>query len=253
MPGLVKDKVALVTGGGMGIGRATSLVFAREGAKVVVSDVDGGAGRETVRLIKEIGGEALFVKADVSKAADVEELVNQTVKAFKCLDCAFNNAGISIGAPGTLLCTEEEWDKMMNVNLKGVWLCMRSEIPQMVKQGGGAIVNTSSFAGLTASRLGLVAYSASKHGVIGLTKTAAVEFAKQGIRINAVCPGATRTPMLEIHISGPQDEEEIASMNPLHRIGTPTEIGEAVVWLCSDAASFVTGVAMPVDGGQILL
>jgi NAD(P)-dependent dehydrogenase (short-subunit alcohol dehydrogenase family) len=248
----MRGKVALVTGGGLGIGRATSLVFAREGAKVVVSDVVVEAGQETVRLIKEAGGEALFVKADVSKAADVEETVNQTVKTFNRLDCGFNNAGISIGAPGTLLCTEEDWDKMMNVNLKGVWFCMRHEISQMLKQGGGAIVNTSSFAGLTASRLGLVAYSASKHGVIGLTKTAAVEFAKQKIRINAVCPGGTRTPMLEKHISGPQDEVELASMNPSNRIASPTEIAEAVVWLCSDAASFVTGVAMPVDGGQVV-
>lgn len=252
MQGLVKGKVALVTGGGLGIGRAASLTFAREGAQVVVSDIDAVAGRETVRLIRDRGGEALFVQADVSQFADVEGMVRQTIEVFKQLDCAFNNAGISIGAPSTVLCSEEDWDKMMNINLKGVWLCMRHEIPQMLKQGGGAIVNTSSFAGLTASRFGLVAYSASKHGVIGLTKTAAVEFAKQGIRINAVCPGATRTAMLEKHVSNPKEEAEVASMNPTNRIGSPQEIAEAAVWLCSDAASFVTGIAMPVDGGQVL-
>lgn len=252
MGNLVQGKVSLVTGGGSGIGRAAALVFSREGAKVVVSDVEVEGGRETVRMIKERGGDAVFVRADVSKTADVEEMVKQTVTAFNRLDCAFNNAGISIGAPSTLLCTEEEWDKMMDINLKGVWLCMKYEIPEILKHGRGAIVNTSSFAGLTASRFGLVAYSASKHGVIGLTKTAAVEFAKQGIRINAVCPGATRTAMLEKHTTDPREEAQVASMNPSNRIASPAEIGEAVVWLCSDAASFVTGIAMAVDGGQIL-
>jgi NAD(P)-dependent dehydrogenase (short-subunit alcohol dehydrogenase family) len=252
MQGLMEGKVALVTGGGSGIGRAASLAFAREGAKVVVSDINVEAGRETVRLIKEAGGEALFLKADVSKAADVEQMVNQTLKGYQGLNCAFNNAGISIDDRDTLLCTEEEWYKIMDVNLKGVWLCMKYEIPQMIQKGGGAIVNTSSFAGLTASSIGLVVYSASKHGVIGLTKTAAVEFAKERIRINAVCPGATRTPLLERVITDPQAEARIALRNPLNRIASPTEIAEVVVFLCSDAASFVTGVAIPVDGGQIL-
>ncbi len=252
MEGLVKDKVALVTGGGSGIGRGTSIVFAREGAKVAVSDIDVEGGRETVRLIKEAGGEALFIKADVSKAADVEEMVNQTVKAYRRLNCAFNNAGISVGRESTTTCTEEQWDRMMNVNLKGVWLCMKYEIQQMLQSGGGAIVNTSSTAGLTASKLGLVAYSASKHGVIGLTKTAAIEFAKQGIRINAVCPGSTRTPLLEKDVPDPKVQAKIAFMNPSNRLGSPAEIAEVVVFLCSDAASFVTGVAMPVDGGQVL-
>jgi NAD(P)-dependent dehydrogenase (short-subunit alcohol dehydrogenase family) len=252
MGSLVKDKVTLVTGGGSGIGRSTSITFAREGAKVVVSDIDVEGGWETVRLIREAGGEALFVKADVSKTADVEEMVNQTVKAYRSLNCAFNNAGISVGRESTITCTEEQWDRMMSVNLKGVWLCMKYEIQQMLKNGGGAIVNTSSTAGLTASSLGLVAYSASKHGVIGLTKTAAIEFAKQGIRINAVCPGSTRTPLLEKDVPDPKVQAQIASMNPSNRLASPTEIAEVVVFLCSDAASFVTGVAMPVDGGRIL-
>ena len=255
MEGLVKDKVALVTGGGRGIGRATSMAFAREGAKVVVSDIEIDGGKETVRMIKERGGEALFVKADVSKAADVERMVHQTIEAYQSLHCACNNAGTGAtkpGVQGTISCTEEEWDRTMDVNLKGVWLCMKHEIPQMLNNGGGAIVNISSFAGLTASKLGVVAYSASKHGVIGLTKTSAVEFAKQGIRINAVCPGPTRTPMLEKYILDPEAEARIASNNPMNRIASPAEIAGAVVWLCSDAASFVTGVAMPVDGGQVL-
>lgn len=251
MQDLLKDKVALVTGGGSGIGRAASLVFAREGAKVAVSDIDNEGGEETVRMIKETGGEALFIKADVSKAQDVERMVNQTLDAYKGLYCACNNAGI--GSPaGTVICTEKEWDRTMSVNLKGVWLCMKHEIPQMLNNGGGAIVNVSSFAGLAASKLGLVAYSASKHGVIGLTKTSAVEFAKQGIRINAVCPGATRTAIIEKFISDPEVESRVASNNPMNRIASPAEVAEAIVWLCSDAASFVTGIAMPVDGGQVL-
>ncbi len=255
MEGLVKGKVALVTGGASGIGRAAAILFAREGAKVAVSDIAIEGGEETVRLIRKSGGEAFFVRADVARAEDVEAMVNQTIEVYQHLDCAFNNAGISeAGADtmGTVRCTQSEWDQIMDINLKGVWLCMKYEIPQMLKTGGGAVVNASSFAGITASRLGLVAYSGSKHGVIGLTKTAAVEFGKQGIRINAVCPGATRTPMMEKHMSNPEEEARVASMNPMNRMAAPSEIAEAVVWLCSDRASFVTGIAMPVDGGQVL-
>jgi NAD(P)-dependent dehydrogenase (short-subunit alcohol dehydrogenase family) len=248
---LLKDKVALVTGGGSGIGRATSIAYAREGAKVAVSDIAEEGGEETVRMIKETGGEALFIKADVSKAQDIERLIKQTLDAYQDLNCACNNAGIG-SPPGTLACTEEDWDRTMNVNLKGVWLCMKNEIPHMLNNGGGSIVNVSSFAGLAASKVGIVAYSASKHGVIGLTKTSAVEFAGQGIRINAVCPGATRTPILERFISDPAAEARIASNNPMNRIASPDEVAEAIVWLSSDAASFVTGIAMPVDGGQVL-
>ena len=258
MQGLLKGKVALVTGAGSGIGRATSIVFAREGAKVVVSDIDIESGSKTVRIIREAGGEALFVKADVSKAQDVESMVNRTIETYTSLHCACNNAGITgtkSGGEKTIFCAEEgeeDWDRTMDVNLKGVWFCMKYEIPQILNSGGGAIVNISSIAGLIGSQLGLVAYSASKHGVIGLTKTAAIEFAKQGIRINAVCPGATRTAIIDRFISDPKAEARMASNNPMNRIASPSEIAEAVVWLCSDAASFVTGIAMPVDGGQIL-
>jgi NAD(P)-dependent dehydrogenase (short-subunit alcohol dehydrogenase family) len=253
MQELFKDKVALVTGAGSGIGRAAALLFAEEGAKVVVSGRTIENGDETVRLIKEVGGEAVFVKADVSKQEDVERLVAETVGKYQALDCALNNAGISESHDsGTITCSEEEWRTIIDINLKGVWLSMRSEIPQMLKQGKGAIVNVSSFAGLTASKLGLVAYSGSKHGVIGLTKTSAVEFAGQGIRINAVCPGATMTAMLKKRITKPEEKERVASMNPMHRIASPREVAEAAVWLCSDRASFVTGIAMPVDGGQVI-
>lgn len=253
MKDLVKGKTALVTGAGSGIGRAAALLFAEEGARVAVSDVDSHNGEQTVHLIKAAGGEAIFVKADVSNGDDVERLVKETVQKYQTLDCAFNNAGISESdESGTITCSEIEWQKIIDINLKGVWLCMRKEIPQMLKQGQGAIVNTSSFAGLTASKLGLVAYSGSKHGVIGLTKTSAVEFAGQGIRINAICPGATMTAMLEKHITDPAEKEKIASLNPMHKIASPKEIAEAVVWLCSDRASFITGIAMPVDGGQVI-
>lgn len=253
MQGLIKDKVALVTGGGSGIGRAAALAFAGEGAKVVVSDIQAAAGNETVSLIGEAGGQALFVEADVSRTADVQEMVNQAVGVYGSLDYAFNNAGISIGRVGTTGITEEQWDNIMHVNLKGVWLCMKYEIPVMLRNGGGAIVNTSSYAGLTASKLSSAAYSASKHGVIGLTKTAAAEFAQQGIRINAVCPGVVKTAMfLRRRALDPTIEEKAASMNPSNRIGLPEEIARVVVFLCSDAASFLTGAAIPVDGGQIL-
>jgi NAD(P)-dependent dehydrogenase (short-subunit alcohol dehydrogenase family) len=253
MQGRLKDRVALVTGGGSGIGRAASLAFAREGAKVVVSDLQPETGRETVGLVTETGGQALFVEADVSKAADVKEMIDRTITAFGGLNYAFNNAGISIGRVGTVECTETQWDSVMNANLKGIWLCMKYEIPVILRNGGGAIVNTSSFAGLRGSILSSAAYSASKHGVIGLTKTAAAEFARQRIRINAVCPGATRTPMLLRRVAyDPSIETKAAATNPLNRLGLPEEIAEVVVFLCSDAASFVTGAAVPVDGGQTL-
>ena len=253
MQELVKDKVALVTGGSAGIGQAAAILLAEEGANVVVSGRNIKNGEETVRRIKEAGGEAIFVKADVSNQEDVARLVKETVKKYRALDCAINNAGITgSGKSGTLTCSEAEWHTTIDINLKGVWLSMRMEITQMLKQGHGAIVNVSSFAGLTASKLGLVAYSGSKHGVIGLTKTSAVEFARQGIRINAVCPGATMTAMLEKHTAGPGGRDRVASMNPMHRIASPREIAEAMVWLCSDRASFVTGIAMPVDGGQVI-
>ena len=249
MASLVAGKVALVTGGGSGIGRASALTFAREGAKVVVADVVVEGGEETVRLIQQRGGEAIFVKTDVSRAAEVEALVARAVQTYGRLDCAHNNAGIEGAAATTIDYAEDAWERVIAINLKGVWLCMKYEIPHLLKQGGGAIVNTASTAGLVGYRGG-AAYVASKHGVVGLTKTAALEYTKAGVRVNAVCPGAIDTPMMG-RITGhrPQRAERMAASEPVGRMGRPEEIAEAVVWLCSEAASFVTGHAMAVDGG----
>ena len=244
-------KVALVTGGSSGIGRATASAFAGEGANVVVADVLVEGGGETVRMIKEAGGEAIFVKTDVSKATEVEALIKKIVETYGRLDCAINNAGIEGTMAPTADCTEENWDRTININLKGVWLCMKYEIPQMLKQGGGAIVNMASVAGLVGLQ-GLPAYCASKGGVVQLTRTAALEYAKAGIRVNAVCPGVIRTPMVDRLIAAqPEMEEALTAMEPVGRTGKPEEVAEAVVWLCSDSASFVTGHAMAVDGGFI--
>jgi NAD(P)-dependent dehydrogenase (short-subunit alcohol dehydrogenase family) len=247
----LENKVALVTGGGSGIGRACALAFAREGAKVVVADVMERGGEETVQMILEAGGESIFVKTDVSKTTDVEALVNRAVDTYGRLDCAINNAGIEgIMAP-TADCTEENWNRVININLKGVWLCMKYEIPEMRKKGGGAIVNMASVAGLVGFQE-MPAYCASKGGIIQLTKVAALEYAKAGIRVNAVCPGVIRTPMVERLTGGNREAEaQFTVMEPVGRMGTPEEIAESVVWLCSDAASFVTGHPMVVDGGLI--
>ncbi len=246
-----EGKVALVTGASSGIGRASALAFAREGAKVIVADVLVEGGEETVRMIKEAGGEALFVKTDVSKASEVENLIHKAVETYGRLDCASNNAGIEGQSAPTADCSEENWDRTININLKGAWLCMKYEIPQMLKQGGGAIVNTASVAGLVGFQ-GLPAYSASKGGIIQLTRVAALEYAKAGIRVNAVCPGVIRTSMVE-RLQGGQAEAEAGfiAMEPVGRMGKPEEIAEAIVWLCSDAASFVTGHPMVVDGGLV--
>jgi len=250
MAGQLAGKIALVTGGSSGIGRATAQIFAREGATVVVADVLVDGGEETVRLIKAAGGEALFVKTDVSQPVEVDALVKRTVETYGRLDYAFNNAGIEGALQPTGDYDAAVWDRVMSINLRGVWLCMKSEIQQMLKQGGGAIVNTASAAGLVAVP-GLSAYVAAKHGVVGLTKTAALEYAKAGIRVNAVCPGGVDTPMVKrVFGNNPQFAEAAASAEPVGRLAQPAEIGEAVVWLCSDAASFVTGHAMAVDGGM---
>ena len=255
MAGQLDTRVALVTGGGSGIGRASAVVFAREGAKVVVADVDEDGGQETVRIIEAAGGTARFVRADVSQAAEVAALVEQAVSTYGRLDCTLNNAGIQGDIKQTAECSQENWDRIIATNLTGVWLCMKHEIPHMLSQGGGVIVNTASNFGLVGSN-GMPAYSASKHGVLGLTKTAALEYAKSGIRVNAVCPGPVQTPLVDKVLAaqpelGDQIIKAIEAREPVGRMGRPEEIAEAVVWLCSDAASFVTGTAMSVDGGFV--
>ncbi|PWA05817.1 SDR family oxidoreductase [Flavobacterium psychrotolerans] len=244
-----KNKVAIVTGGASGIGRATALAFVKKGAKVVV--VDWTENEETLNLIKNLGGEAIFVKCDVSKSADVKAMIEKTIAKFGRLDYAYNNAGIEGASASTLDCSEENWDKTIAVNLKGIWLCMKYEIPEILKQGKGAIINCSSVAGVVGFA-GLPAYVASKHGVVGLTKTAALEYAKLGIRVNAVCPGVIQTPMID-RLTGNSKEavEQFTGLEPIGRFGQPEEIANAVVWMCSDEASFVTGHAMVVDGGFV--
>lgn len=252
MAGSLQGKVALVTGASSGIGRASALAFSREGAKVVVADVDVEGGENTADDIRGDGGEAVFVRTDVSRPGEVEALVEQAVGTYGRLDCAHNNAGIE-GVMGTPTAdqAEEDWDRVISINLKGVWLCMKYEIPRLLEAGGGAIVNTASVAGLVGFE-GICHYVASKHGVVGLTRTAALEYARQGIRVNAVCPGVIRTPMIERATGGSAEaREQFAGMEPVGRMGTPEEVAETVVWLCSDAASFVTGVPMPVDGGLV--
>jgi NAD(P)-dependent dehydrogenase (short-subunit alcohol dehydrogenase family) len=246
---LLKDKVALITGGGSGIGGATALIFAREGAKLVLADLNLKGCEETAAMAKKAGVEALAVECDVLRPGAAEDLVNRAVKQFGRLDCAFNNAGVAGDQARAADSTEETWDFVVGIDLKSVYLCMKYEIAQMLKQKSGAIVNTASIAGLGANPLG-IAYSAAKHGVVGLTKTAAIEYAKIPIRVNAVCPGVTQTPMVEAGIARrPKMREIFAKLHPMGRLGRAEEIGEAVAWLCSDAASFITGVPLPVDGG----
>ena len=251
MAGLLDGKSALITGGGGGIGRATALVFAREGARVAVADYAAETAAETVGLINANGGQAITLTGDVSRAKDVRTMLDDTMVAFSRLDCAFNNAGIAgwhVEAAGkkTADWSEEAFDRMIEVNLKGVWLCMRAEIRQMLTEGGGAIVNTASIAGLAGLPTSS-AYVAAKHGVVGLTKTAAIEYAEAGIRVNAVCPGYIHTRMTEETMR--RRGAAILAQTPLRRMGNPEEIAEMVVWLCSDRASYVTGVAYNVDGG----
>jgi NAD(P)-dependent dehydrogenase (short-subunit alcohol dehydrogenase family) len=251
MTGILDNKVALISGAGSGIGRATAKIFAREGARLLLIDVVEEGGNETLRMVQESGAEAIFRKADVSKSADVTDAVAAALTAYGRLDCGFNNAGIGGAGRLTHEYSEEEWNRVISTNLTGVWLCMKAEITQMLKQGGGAIVNTSSIMGLTGA-IRVPAYTAAKHGVTGLTKAAALEYGRHGIRINAVCPAPIYTPLL---MSGfekrPDIEQRYIRSEPMKRLGQPEEVGEAVAWLCSDRSSYVTGLPMAVDGGYM--
>jgi NAD(P)-dependent dehydrogenase (short-subunit alcohol dehydrogenase family) len=253
MAGDFDGKVALVTGGASGLGQAAVRILAGQGARVVVADMNDELGEETAAEAKGLGGEAVYLHTDVTKESDVAAAVAKAVDTWGRLDCALNNAGTTGPSKPTADYSLDEWNSVIALNLTGVFLCLKHEIPQMVEQGGGAIVNTSSGAGLIGFP-GLPGYVASKHGVIGITKAAALEYVKAGVRVNAVCPGSTRTPMLEGFMGGdPVMEQAMANSAPIGRLARPEEIANAMVWLLSDAASFVVGHAFAVDGGAVAM
>lgn len=244
-------KVVLVTGGSSGIGQATALAFAQMGAWVAILDANVDGGLNTVRLIEEAGGESIFFKCDVADPESIEKTMSSIVTNMGKIDHAFNNAGIEGESSNTTECTLSNWQRTMDINLRGIWLCMKHEIPIMVKNGGGAIVNCASIAGLVGFQ-NSPAYTASKHGVIGLTKTAALEFAQKNVRVNAVCPGVIQTPMIDrIARRDPNIYNQLKASEPVGRLGKPDEIASSVLWLCSEQSSFVTGHSLVVDGGWV--
>lgn len=250
--GVLENKVALVTGAGSGIGRATAIMFAKEGAKVTVNDINVEGGQETVNMIKDAGGEAIFVQADVSKADQVEAMIKQTVHAFGGLHCASNNAYRPCQQAKAHEVDEDDWNKVLSVNLTGVWLCMKYEIPAMLASGGGSIVNMSSLAGIK-GQVYQAHYSVSKGGIIALTKTAAAEYAKQGIRVNAVAPAAILTPSFRAFFEyAPEAKPIVDGAHAMGRMGEVEEVADVVTWLCSDRSSFVTGHVLAADGGALV-
>jgi NAD(P)-dependent dehydrogenase (short-subunit alcohol dehydrogenase family) len=244
----LQDSVAIVTGGSSGIGQAAAERFAAEGARVVVADIDTEGGTETVAAIEEAGGEATFVETDVAREGDNEAMVETAIEEYGGLDMAFNNAGIEGDTEATTDQSVDNWERVIKVNLDSVFYGMRAEIPAMLADGGGAIVNTSSIAGLRGLPKA-TPYSASKHGVLGLTKTAAAEFGRSGVRVNAVCPGVIETPMVDRAGEESDVLDRAVAASPMQRMGQPEEVGDAVVWLCSDEASFITGESLAIDGG----
>ncbi|MFC9336306.1 SDR family oxidoreductase [Arthrobacter sp. NPDC057009] len=243
-------KVAFITGSGSGIGRATAIAFAAEGANVVLADIDTSGNEETARLLAQYGGQVLTVKCDVTSSQEVQAAIEQTVQEFGRLDIAFNNAGIEQPPAALIDISEDEWSRVLDIDLRSAFLCMKYQIPAMLKTGGGSIVNTSSGAGVVGIR-GQAAYVAAKHGLIGLTKSAALDYAAQGIRVNAICPGIIETPMMDRFSGGtPEGRERVIGQEPVGRMGSPEEIASAVLWLSSDLGSFATGHAMVIDGGQ---
>lgn len=245
------NKVALITGAGSGIGQAAAHLFAREGAKVVIADINAEGGERTAEEIRQAGGEARFVRADVSKSADVADLIASVIDTDGRLDCAYNNAGILGEIVPLVDHSEDAWNHTLDTNLKGTWLCMKYEIPQMLKQGNGVIVNTTATAAMKGSP-NRSAYAASKAGIVAITKSAAMEYAEHGLRINVICPSHTRSPMLQQFFDlRPELEASFIASAPMARIAAPEEVAEGALWLCSDASSFVTGHVLAVEGGYL--